>query len=170
MDIKHYTNSIISIYEIGEENFRLGLLVCTNENYSIINQITTRGYEDGLYCVATDNIIRVDYKDRYSKVYMELFKNTHQKFISDFIPDTDLLLSTLNYALNNSYYVSIEQDNSERLTGKILSFSTETITLELYNAYGENDGFSELQRDSITRLWCNTGNERNIQLLSTITY
>ena len=166
MNLKNYIGKIVSIYECGESNFRLGKLIAADEEALILNLITTRGYEDGLYYALVDNVIRVDTDDRYIEKYTRLFSINSQEYVSDFQARDSLLSSVLDYISSKKLIASFEIDDDEWVTGRIMEITEDSVTISKIDDFGESDGLAEISIEYVTRIMCNSGGERILESLS----
>ena len=165
MNVKKYLDKIVAVYESGETDFHIGKLVASDEETAVLNMITTRGFEDGLYCMKNCDITRVDSDDKYLQKYTRLFGVNKQEFVSDFSPKDDVFTALLNYAFENAFVTTFEIEYEDRISGKIASVTEETVIVEKIDDYGESDGISEIDISSVSRMVCNSGTERLLEAL-----
>ena len=159
--------NIYAIYDDDDDTFRVGYLISTNEEYSLFRLYTTRGYDDGFYITKTEEIYRVDYNNAYMKRILKLNNRIDNidspKNLNFNIKN--LLVSLLNYAHENDCIVTIRLANGDVVTGLIINVNDKQVFMNVINEDGESDGDSTIKTDVISRIWCDSGYERNIQML-----
>jgi len=160
-------DQLCSFYDdIAEGDFRVGYFVFCDQTYAIFNLLTTRGYEDGLYLTRLDNIYRVDCDDRYTQRIERLSEiNGSGRVDVNFSEKEDAITAVLAFSKNNGFLVTVEVEDGELVTGSIDTVDDEWITFNVISDDGILDGKSAVLIDSIVRLHCNSGRERNIQAL-----
>ena len=163
-------NQMCAIYDDDDDNFRVGEVVFYNDIDAIFKTYTTRGYEDGLYMTKIDSIYRVDYNNKYIEKIKKLFASIEQntccyKFDFDGL---DLSHELLEYSKQESYVITIKMSNEDVISGEVYNIDDQYVYLNVINDDGESDGESIIKKDCIERIWCNTGYERNLQLLKSL--
>lgn len=169
MEILKELNSetLVSFYDdINDtEKFYVGYYICSDDEFALFNLVTTRGYEDGLYLTAIDNIFRIDYDDLYTKKIEKLFCINNQRKIDFPNNNSELFKNIVNYSIENDYIVSIGYEDNQ-ISGFVKEFYNDYIVISSVNEYGEYDGRSIVSNSIIEFLRCNSGDERNISLLN----
>lgn len=159
---------MISVYDNRDDvdEFFVGYCIGISESYCLFNLITTRGYEDGYYLTMTDDIYKINDGDNYSKKIKNLFENLNQKLSKKLSVSDDLVKDLLLESQRKNYIVSLAiNDTVPSLTGFISSIDEEFINVEIIDDYGNADGQSIIEKSDITRIYCNSGNERNLGVL-----
>jgi hypothetical protein len=174
MDLKSFLGHImpISVYDdvSDSDKFKVGFLVRFTERYALFNCITTRGYEDGYYLTLVDDIYRIDTNSQYLEKIYALWNGLKQKRKDVFAIKSDVITDLLAYSQENELIVSIFlfEQQSTSITCSIKEISDDTIICAVVDDYGRDDGTTHIQKADIVRIYCNSGNERNLQYLREI--
>ena len=162
-----WKDKLYSVYEEpGDDTFHVGYFISSDEATALFNIFTTRGYEDGLFLTQVENIYRLDCDDRYTNRIAKLAEIHQQEKASVQMPsDLPLLIALFQYAQKNDFFVSVELDSEDLISGSVREIGEEHLLLDVIDEDGISDGTSLLLLDSVVRASCNSGRERNIQAL-----
>ncbi len=167
-DLKHKT--VYSFWDdYGDESFRVGFYIGGNENYSLFELISTRGYGDGIYLTDTASIYRADCGDSYTRRMEKLFRVQNQTHIQG-ITDADNCspMWLFEFAKGKKYVISIQTEDGDTISGYVNEYTHDAVTVNRLNDDGEYDGVTNLLIESIIRIRCNSGNDIILQQLSEI--
>lgn len=173
MSMNHIpTQKFLSVYDESESDavFHVCRKLCCDNTYTLFQNITTRGYDDGLYLIPTDYIYRVDAEDEYTARIEKLFHLLEQPLMEEIEigEDTSLFLWVLDHAKKNALVTSLFLNNGDDVTGRILETDLENdcLYMELLKENGEKNGFSFISMDNIEKIICDSGVERCIEMLA----
>ena len=145
----------------GDESFRVGYLLGSNEAFSLFALVTTRGYDDGCYLTPTTCITRVDISDRYTNRIEKLFSLQKQEK-RPILENADVLTDAwfCEKAKNRGELVSAYLETGETISGFISDWTDETVTFARIDEEGREDGISAISWDTIIKLRSDSGDER----------
>lgn len=145
----------------GDEDFRVGYLLGSNEDFSLFALVTTRGYDDGWYLTPTACITRIDVSDRYTNRIEKLFSMQKQEK-RPVLEKADILTDAwfCAQAKSRGEMVSAYLETGETISGFISDWTDETVTFARIDEEGREDGISAISWDSIIKLRSDSGDER----------
>lgn len=145
----------------GDEDFRVGYLLGSNEDFSLFALVTTRGYDDGWYLTQTDRIFRVDVSDRYTARIEKLFSLQKQEK-RPILENADVLSDAwfCAQAKEAEEPVSAYLNTGETISGFVIDWTDETVTFARIDEEGRKNGISTVAWDAIVKLRRDSGEER----------
>lgn len=169
VDALHKTNSYVAVYDnsANVSQFKFGKFLCINESRFAMLLISPNGNYDGIAVNDTEDIFRVDSCGRYH-AKMAALKSFNVESVS--LPCFDpqcIDMSILLYAKELKRLVSIELHDSGYfdVVGLVEDVSEGVCRIHRINEYGESDGCSFINMDSISKISYDSEDERRIMRL-----
>ena len=161
----------LSMYDKTEldGSFHVARCLCYDHTHVLFQTITTRGYDDGFYLIPFSDIYRIDTDDEYTNRIVRLFQLQNQPLSNTFSLDKGSLLeSFLCYAKEQKLVTSLFLEYEDTITGRIsdVDIKDNCLCVEQLTDSGKPDGNVSLNLDCITKIICNSGVERCIEMLS----
>ena len=169
-------NILQNLYEQGEfaciylnedapGAFAFGRVLAVDEAQTVLYMVSPSGRYDGLLAVPTDRIYRVEWGNAYAQDLMQpaVCTNLPQPPLQ-FGPD-DYFETVLRYARKAGKVVSIELLDSgvDDAAGSVLFVTEEICVLRLLTSDGVPDGQCAIRLSDITRICCDSADERRLQ-------
>lgn len=158
-----------SIYTDCEETskFHFGYVLAVNEKEIALQLISPDGEDDGLTVINTENVFRVETDGQYSEKMKKLCSENAIHLYELPINNDDISESVLLSAVKKKQVVSIELLDSgyDDVTGFVESISDGECKIRLIDEYGCEDGYSYISVEDITKISCDTQDEKRIRRL-----
>ncbi len=168
-------NLLVSIYtnQWKPDYFSTGFVNAISDQEVVLNHVTPDGLYDGYIVRKLGDLFRVDigglYEQRLYLLYT-LQKQSHLKLIKKRkTGDANLFREVLLSARKQNYVVSLCIDEAETqngITGWISEVFDNEVVIAKISYEGDNDGFSIVPMNRISKINCNTTDERVIKILS----
>lgn len=153
--ISVYTNS-------GNGHFIYGRILASDETFTAISTVLPNGNSDGIVCILTNNINRIDTDTQYDN---EMKKLISKKPIPEINFDNhDICCSILTHAKETQQMVSIELINSgiNDTSGLVVGITDGVCCIKQIDVNGSFDGFTYIDIEDITQIALNTEAEQRI--------
>ena len=163
------SKEIVVIYTDNENTntFSVGYILAYSENEIVVAYVDEFGNNDGFLGKKTYNIIKLEYRSKYSNKIQKLNKirGNSINFIS--VHNESLFLDIMIYAYKFKKIVSIELFNSgiDDAVGYIISIEGNSAKIKMVNSYGEDDGEMIINIKDITDIACDTNYQKSLDLL-----
>ncbi|WP_238882330.1 hypothetical protein [Clostridium sp. YIM B02551] len=156
--------------ENNTSKFLFGYIVDYNDDFFIVAMISPDGQYDGFVLREISSIVRINVDGKYENKILELAKHNkiiHEKFT---LQDDNFISEFLRFAEQQEYIVSIELLNSGfyDVQGYIEAIEDDNCNIKQVNEYGEEDGVSLIKLIDITKISCNSLDEKVLKVLSTV--
>lgn len=162
----YINNKIVSFYDDKDYTnaHYTGFIAAYNDSEILINHITPSGYYDGYILKRIEDIFRVDYDGNYEIKIEKLYnlRNQHHQQIT-FIQD-EILYTLMDFAIQNKLIISLEFCN-DTLSGFIIDYQDEVITLEIIDEFGKSHGISVVNLNEVDVFYVDTDDEQDLKLL-----
>ena len=168
-------NLLVSIYtnQWEPDYFSTGFVDAISDQEVVLSHVTPDGLYDGYIVRKLDDLFRVDigglYEQRLYLLYT-LQKQSHLKLIKKRkTGDANLFQEVLLCARKQNYVVSLcidETDTQDGITGWISEVSDDEVIIAKISYEGHNDGFSIVPMNQISKINCDTTDERVIKILN----
>jgi hypothetical protein len=137
-----------------------------------MKHITPEGLSDGYIVRRLDDIFRIDFNGKYEKRIDLLYKLQQQNHESLFEEQTkknsDLFKETFISAKDKDLIISICMDEEEiqnDIVGFVKDITTKEVVISRISPEGLNDGESSFFLDDVSKLNCDTVEEKTLKLL-----
>ena len=149
------------------DKFHFGYVLAVNDQNIAIHMISPDGEDDGIIVMNTENIIRVDTENFYSKKMIKLSSDKNIFSFDIHFENDEILYSVLCYAFQKKYVVTIELCNSgyNDITGLIENIEDKTVKIKLFDEYGSFDGYSYVSSNDISILSLLSQDEKRLTRL-----
>lgn len=162
------TRCVASIYRNPDEPERhlTGFVERYNDTEVLVSHITPYGMYDGFILLLRDDIFRIDRNGKYENKISRLYKLRDQSHpvVNTFQEDRNLLDTMLDFAMKNSYVVSVSDGDGYDI-GNLISYDDQYLTLDTYDSYGEYNGRVTVMIDNIVALSVDNEEAAAIKLL-----
>lgn len=158
--------SFYTDFENGNR-FNYGTVIKADEDYSVLQLISPDGDDDGIFCVETQRIYKVELQGLYEKKMAALCEGkVYPKYELTF-GDDGIKNAVLSFAKKEGQIVSIELSNSEcdDAVGFVESFDEEICCIKAVDEYGIDDGISYVNYEDITRIVLMSYDEKRLMRL-----
>lgn len=171
-ELKKVRNSktLCEIYanEYDTDKFIVGYVAGLDDEFCLIPNFDYYGRYDGVICLATDEIYRIQTNTRYLKAIEKLIANknciTEQNF-----PSIDILNSVIDCLKENKRVCQIELLDCDvvNLSGIVEAFDRQngTIKLDCVDDYGTSDGECTIDVQAINLISYNSSDTKRIEFL-----
>lgn len=164
-------NKIIASFYTNENDlskFSVGYVVDFNDDYIVFALVSPEGLNDGFALKETSSIIRINIDGKYENKILKLLKyhkTTHENLI---FKDNNFVLEMLSFAKTKGYIVSLELLNSGfyDVQGYIEKIENDNCFVKQITEYGEVDGMSMVELRDISKISCNSSDEKILEILS----
>jgi hypothetical protein len=163
------TKQIVSVYDDNDEDkFDLGYVLALTDKHCVLASITPACRYGGYVFIQNENIRYISYQGSYEDNILKLcnhYGTTHKDF--EFV-GIDLLSEFLSLAMEQHFAISLELQNNgfPEISGFVDKLDKETCTIHVLTDYGEYDGYSVINLDSITEISCDSEKDRMRKFLS----
>ena len=159
------TDMLVSIYSDTDEpdSFTLGYLLEIDNDNILLNMIDSFGEENGFCIINLDDIFVFDGDKMYAEKMQKLFliKKQKREYIED--KNGSPMLDFLKYACENRLLIEVNEDDN--YMGRIVSFSDDTLVLDLTDHYGNDMGTAVMDMNNINILKCQNRYLKDLELL-----
>lgn len=170
MNLKKFTecNKTVCLYENEDDTskFNCGFLSAIEDNELLIENVTSSGEYDGYIAFLADKIYKVQQDSEYNRKIEKLYqiKKQHHQHI---VCNQSIFKSVLKFAQTNGFAVTLRfyDSNYDDLQGFVVALDEDILTVEEVDTYGRPDGISDIDINSITKIYCDTADEHNYKLL-----
>lgn len=157
-----YTN------ENDTSKFSVGYIVDFNNDYIAFALISPEGLNDGFALKETSSIIRINIEGKYENKILTLskyHKTIHENLV---FKEDNFVLELLKFAKTKGYIVSLELLNSGfyDVQGYIEKIENNNCFIKQITEYGEVDGISMVELQDISKISCNSSDEKILQILN----
>lgn len=156
---------ICAFYDDEGEDYFVGFYLASDDEFSIFQLITPRGFDDGLYITLTESIFRVDVESRYVKKINKLFWLHKQELILYEHSGNDLMEFIFDYSMSNDYAVTVVLSDDEEVVGFVESQSENEVLVAIYDEFGEANGKTHISKAAVQKVGVNSVAMKNIKLL-----
>lgn len=160
---------IVLIYtdDKDTETFSVGYILAHSQNDIIIAYVDSLGNNDGFLGKKLSDIIKLEYKSKYSTKIQKLNKLKNNTIEPILLQNEFLFVDLMIYAYKFKKIVSIELFNSgiDDVIGYVESIEGNSAKIKLINNYGEYDGETIINMKNITLISCDSNYHKSIDLL-----
>ena len=171
-ELKKVRNSktLCEIYanEYDTDKFIVGYVAGLDDEFCLIPNFDYYGRYDGVICLATDDIYRIQTNTRYLKAIEKLIANTNCPIGQNF-PTKDVLNSAIDCLKETKRVCQIELLDSDvvNVSGVIEAFDRQNgiIKLDCVDDYGTPDGECTIDVQAINLISYDSSDTKRIELL-----
>lgn len=145
------------------QKFMYGRVLRADEDWTALLLVHPNGNYDGIVCLSTDRVYRVETGGRYGEKMRRLLQfDPVQMNVA--LEGGDPVAATLALARDTGKIVSLELEDSglDDVSGFVDSMSGWFCTIRSVNEYGEPEGTSTVALNSVTRVACDTEDEQRL--------
>ncbi len=169
IDDLHKADSYVAVYDNSADvfQFKFGKFLCMNESRFAMLLISPNGDYDGIVVDNTEDIFRIDSCGRYHEKMAALKSFSIESLSLPCFDPQCIDMSILLYAKELKRLVSIELHDSGYfdVVGLVEDVSEGVCRIHIINEYGESDGCSFINMDSISKISCDSEDERRVMRL-----
>lgn len=151
------------------DKFNVGYISALDKNFCRVNSFDFYGNYDGSFCILTSDIFSVQTNTKYLNCIDRLIKKTDVDYTKDY-SSNDILNDIILEIKNGNRICQIElcDSNLVDISGIIKNYNRQTGTLELqiFDQYGDNDGKSFVDIQTISRIEYDTCDTRRLESLT----
>ena len=159
------TRAMAALYSNASDTqkFMFGWVLRADEDWTAVLLAHPNGDFDGVVCLPTSHLYRVDEGGRYGEKMRRLLKFDPARF-SVKLEGENLAAATLELARDTGKIVSLELEESglNDVTGFVESADGNACAIRQVDEYGFPDGTSTVALDSVTQISCDTEDEQRI--------
>ncbi len=156
---------ICAFYDDEGEEYCVGFFLGSDEEFSMFQLITPRGFDDGLYITLTDSIYRVDVDTDYVKKINKLFWLHKQEMIVYQHNGGNLLEFILDHSEQNDFAVTCVLGDDSEIVGFIDARFEFGIRINCFDEFGKYAGQTYVSKDAVVKVGTNSVAMKNIKLL-----
>ena len=161
-------NEIVSLYTNFNEpdKFWAGFIGRISDEFLMLNSISSSGRYEGFRINKISDIYKIEFGGKYQGKLKRLYLLQNQKHETVNNISEDLISDLLIFAREKKLVVTIQTRDSgyDDVIGYVEDMADETIKIKLLDEFGDEDGFSVLNKNDITLLACD--NDMVLKLLS----
>ena len=169
IDDLHKADSYVAVYDNSADisQFKFGKFLCINDSRFAMLLISPNGDYDGIVVNDTEKIFRVASSGRYHEKIRKLMNFSLESVPLPCFDPQCIDMSILMYAKELNRLVSIELYDSGYydVVGLVENVSESVCQIHTINEYGERDGCSFVNLDSISKISCDSEDERRVMRL-----
>ena len=163
--------AIVCLYRSCYSNrFSAGFVLAISDNHVVIESISPRGECDGWILRELDDLCRIDHNGRYEEKLLSFHRMRGQQHPGDFLPATDLnsdlKLEMFVAARHHDYAVRIHTGAEEDVEGFVKEVETNTVSIENFNEYGQNDGDCTFDMEAIEDITIGDDDLQDLKMLA----
>ncbi len=143
-------DTYVSVYTVNDDadKFWFGKIEALDEDDLLLQLYGVTGMPDGLKLLPLDDVIRVEYDDKYAERMKKLIGNM------DSVPTgiaEPVLESTVEYCKNAGRVASfgLSEQDEEEVTGVVEAVTDGIVTVRQIDCYGEEDGYTSFRISDI---------------------
>ncbi len=164
-------DKIICLYtSCYSEKFAAGFVEAISDKHVVIRSLSVHGRYDGWLLRKLDDVPRMDWGGRYEESLLFLArarKTTHPDgFLFPIGQDTNLISDFLLAAQQHDCMASLDTGSDANIVGFIKSVEATTVTVEIIDTNGENNGESVVELDAIERVDVDDEDLQDLKLLA----
>lgn len=136
-------------------SYVIGYILCYNEDYIIIKNISSTGKYNGMSCLMIENLNRIDYETKYLNNICKLIERDGNNLYTDLKNMEFNVLDIFKYIMKNQRACSFELVGSDQtdVIGFIVDVKDDYIIVNQINEECESNGKSIIFIEVIERLW-----------------
>jgi hypothetical protein len=164
------TSELCGVYTDANDTNKFSVgYVCGHDNsFFLLERIDPYGQSDGISCQPIEKIFNIEIKKEYIKDIQKLFDFNKEKRHKVIKCGDNAVCSILKYASENGKVCSIElyESGCNDIIGFVKSVKDGILSLDLVSERGITDGetFADISR--ISRILCDSADERKISYFS----
>lgn len=155
----------VAITTEREEEYFTGFVRAVDEEFVLVESISTTGHSDGWSCIRGEEIARADAATKYLIMLAKVYERygEHPTYLK--IAAKDVLASFIDYAIKNKWLCTIELgfSETETLTGYFIERGFDSAQMSLMGANGVSDGFSTFDYEEIISISAQGGREKYLE-------
>ena len=162
-------NEVLCIYcnTTDTNTFSAGVIQDFDEEFVLINHLTEDGDYDGYMLRRIEDIYLIEANNKYSLSLRELHmqKEEKHKMIGNGLKSIKECL--LKFSQKNRLIVSVELCLSGfyDIQGFVTCIDSQFVTVQVIDNNGKEDGVAYIESESITKIVCDSEDERNLEKL-----
>lgn len=159
----------VSVYTNAQDTlkFIFGRILCVNDDYIVIYMISPNGEYDGVIVKETEDVIRLEMDDQYSRKMKMLCAVTEEDICQYVVDENQIVKSVLMIAEKTKKIISCELLGSgfDDVVGFVSNLEDGVCEIKQVDSYGCEDGVSYIMVDDISQLSFDSEDEQRILTL-----